>query len=70
MPTFQYKTKNRLTEQEKIEMINNINASFSIEKMPLTAEDKNRMKRYLDGKITIDQAIAEITHAVTNDCED
>lgn len=49
------------TEQEKLQLIKEVNATMRMENMPLTDEDKERIKRYLDNKITIDEAIAEIT---------
>lgn len=48
------------TEQEKQHIIDEVNATMAMENMPLTDEDRQRMKRYLDGEITIDEAMDEI----------
>ena len=49
------------TEQEKLRMIKEVDATMRISNMPLTGEDKKRLKDIADGKITVDEAIAEIT---------
>jgi hypothetical protein len=49
------------TEQEKLRMIKEVDATMRISNMPLTDEDKKRLKDIADGKITVDEAIAEIT---------
>lgn len=49
-----------MTEQEKQRIIANVNGTMSIEGMPLTETDKQRIKDILDGKITADEAIAQI----------
>jgi len=50
-----------LAEERKQHLIQEVNATMSMENMPLTPEDKDRLKRYLDDKITINEAIEEIT---------
>lgn len=50
----------KLTEQKKQHIVKEIDATMTIENMPLTNTDKDRIKRYLDHKITINDAIAEI----------
>ena len=49
------------TEQENLHIIEEVDATMRMSGMPLTDEDKERLKRCLDGKITFDEAIAEIT---------
>ena len=49
-----------MTEQEKQRIIANVNGTMSLEGMPLTETDKQRIKDILDGKITADEAIQEI----------
>lgn len=50
-----------LTEQEKWQMIENVDATMRLSGMPLTEKDKQRLKDIFDGKITVDESIAEIT---------
>lgn len=50
-----------LTEQEKWQMIENVDATMRLSGMPLTEKDKQRLKDIIDGKITVDESIAEIT---------
>lgn len=49
-----------MTEQEKQKIIANVNGTMSLEDMPLTDKDKQRIKDILDGKITAEEAIAQI----------
>ena len=49
------------TEQENLHIIEEVDATMRMSGMPLTDEDKERLKRCLDGKSTFDEAIAEIT---------
>ena len=49
------------TEQENLHIIEEVDATMRMSGMPLTDEDKERLKRCLDGKITFDESIAEIT---------
>ena len=50
-----------MTQENNQHIIKEIDASMRMEGMPLTPEDKNRINRYLDNQIDIDEAIAEIT---------
>lgn len=49
-----------MTEQRKQQIIKNVNGTMSIEGMPLTEEDKQRIKDILDGKIKAEEAIQNI----------
>ena len=40
------------------EIIKRVNATLSLEGMPLTDEDKEFLALYIDGKISMDEAIA------------
>lgn len=44
-----------MTENQRI--IENVNASMTMEKMPLTEEDKKLGMDYLEGKISFDKAV-------------
>lgn len=47
-------------------IINNINANMSMEDIPLLEEDKKRLRLCLEGKISYEDAIAEIIKQYTN----
>ena len=49
-----------MTEQEKEKIIANVNGTMSMEGMPLTEADKQRIHDILDGKITAEEAIQNI----------
>jgi len=49
-----------MTEQEKEQIIANVIGTMSIEGMPSTEENKQRIKDILDGKITAEEAIQNI----------
>ena len=49
-----------MTEQKKEKIIANVNGTMALEGMPLTDEDKQRIKDILDGKITTEEAIQQI----------
>lgn len=49
-----------MTEQEKQKIITSVNGTMSLEGMPLTETDKQRISDILDGKITADEAIQKI----------
>ncbi len=49
-----------MTEERKQQIIKNVNGTMSIEGMPLTAEDKQRIADVFDKKITGDEAIRQI----------
>lgn len=48
------------TEQEKLQIIKEVNATMRMENMPLTNEDKQRLKDIADGKTTVNEAINKI----------
>lgn len=48
------------TEQEKLQIIKEVDATMRMENMPLTDEDKQRLKDIADGKTTVNDAINEI----------
>lgn len=48
------------TEQEKLQTIREIDATMRMENMPLTDEDRQRLKDIADGRTTADKAITEI----------
>lgn len=48
------------TEAEKLQTIKEVDATMRIENMPLTDEDKQRLKDIADGKTTAKKAVAEI----------
>jgi hypothetical protein len=50
-----------IMDNKQIEkIIRNVNANFSIEGMPLTNNDKNRMRDCLTGKITVEDTIKKL----------
>ena len=48
------------TEQEKLQIIKEVDATMRMENMPLTNEDKQRLKDIADGKTTVNEAINKI----------
>jgi len=46
-------------------IIGNIDFSMSMEDMPLTAENKEEMRKCIDGKIDLDKLIAETVNKYT-----
>ncbi len=51
-----------MTEQEKQYIISQVNANLALAGMPLTEKDKQRVKDILDGKLTYEEAIENITN--------
>lgn len=48
------------TEAEKLQTIKEVDATMKMENMPLTDEDRRRLKDIADGRTTADEAVAEI----------
>lgn len=48
------------TEQKKLQIIKEVDATMRMENMPLTNEDKQRLKDIADGKTTVNEAINKI----------
>lgn len=42
------------------EVINNVNATMAMEDMPLTEEDKQRLRDCMDGKTTVSAEVEKI----------
>lgn len=47
-------------------IINNINATMSMEDMPLLKEDKERLRECLEGKVSYEDAINKIIKQYTH----
>lgn len=47
-------------------IINNINATMSMEDMPLLKEDKERLKECLEGKVSYEDAINKLIKQYTH----
>ncbi|WP_455543922.1 antitoxin VbhA family protein [Intestinibacter sp.] len=53
-----------MSKNDKI--INNINATMSMEGMPLLKEDKERLRECLEGKISYQDAVDKLIKQYTN----
>lgn len=51
-----------MTEQEKQQLISQVDANFALAGMPLTEKDKQELKDILDGKLTYEEAIENIVN--------
>ena len=47
-------------------IINNINATMSMEEMPLLKEDKERLRECLEGKVSYEDAINKLIKQYTH----
>lgn len=53
-----------MSKEDKVRIIDNINATMKIENQELTMDDKKMLEHYADNKITLDEAIKIIKESI------
>ena len=53
-----------MSKEDKVRIIENINASMKIENQALTMDDKKMLEHFADNKITLEEAIKMIKESI------
>ena len=53
-----------MSKEDKVRIIENINATMKMENQALTKDDKKMLERYADNKITLEEAINMIKESI------